>query len=105
MRHLRARERRALAQADVIVAVTPELAARWSSLGASTTVIPNGCGRTRGGAPGSRKSGQLKKPVIGLVGYLGDRVDIEVLMETADAGYSLLIVGARDPRWEGQTLP
>ena len=100
-RHLRAQERRALARADVIAAVTPELAARWSALGASATVIPNGCWPDEGEVPQiPAEVAELPKPVIGLVGYLGNRVDIEVLLAIADAGYSLLLVGAKDPHWE-----
>jgi teichuronic acid biosynthesis glycosyltransferase TuaH len=100
-RHLRLQEHRALARADVIVAVTPQLAARWSALGASPTVIPNGCWLDEGEVPQvPTEVANLPKPVIGLLGYLGNRVDIEVLLAVADAGYSLLLVGAKDPHWE-----
>jgi teichuronic acid biosynthesis glycosyltransferase TuaH len=103
VRHLRARERRALASADVLVAVTQQLAARWARLGASARVIPNGCWPDEGETPQVPESvADLPRPVIGLVGYLGDRVDIEVLLEIADAGYSLLLVGAKDRHWERQ---
>jgi teichuronic acid biosynthesis glycosyltransferase TuaH len=101
VRYLRAQEGKALAHADVIVTVTPQLAARWAGLGASATVIPNGCWPDEGEAPQiPAEVADLPRPVIGLVGYLGQRVDIEVLLAIADAGYSLLLVGNKNPHWE-----
>jgi teichuronic acid biosynthesis glycosyltransferase TuaH len=97
--HLRRRERRALAKADIITAVTPELAQRWSGFGARPVVIPNGCWPAGdAGQPG--KTFDLPRPVAGLVGQLSDRVDFDVLDAIADAGFSLLLAGPRDPRWE-----
>jgi teichuronic acid biosynthesis glycosyltransferase TuaH len=98
---LSARERHALALADVVMAVTPELAERWSRLGAHPTVIGNGCWPDEGPPPQpARDAADLPRPVVGLVGYLGDRIDIDVLDAVADAGFSLLIVGARNVRWK-----
>lgn len=42
-RYMRRQELRALARADVVAAVSPQLAARWTGLGANPVVIPNGC--------------------------------------------------------------
>jgi teichuronic acid biosynthesis glycosyltransferase TuaH len=102
-RRLRRHERRALARADVVAAVSPQLAQRWTDLGARPVVIPNGCWPARPvrrdippGVP------DLPRPVVGLVGQLSERIDVSVLEEIARAGLSLLIVGPVDPRWERQ---
>lgn len=103
-RYLRAQERRALASADVVAAVTPELAKRWTGLGPRPLVIPNGCWPAMGDettpeADPSITAG-LPRPIVGLTGQLSDRIDIDVLYAISDAGYSLLMVGPLDPRWE-----
>jgi teichuronic acid biosynthesis glycosyltransferase TuaH len=99
--NLEVRERRALARADVVVVVTTQLGERWSRLGASNTVIPNGCWPDAHEAPPTPAAlGELSPPVIGLVGYLGDRVDMDILLSVADSGCTLFIVGDKDPGWE-----
>lgn len=103
VRNLLVRERRALTHADVISVVTPQLAARWSGLGASSLVIPNGCWPDAGEAPPAPAAlADLPRPVVGFVGYLGDRVDMDVLVSIAEAGLTLLIVGEKNPHWEQQ---
>ena len=42
----------------------------------------------------------LSPPVVGLIGQLSERIDLDALNAIADAGFSLLIVGPLDPRWE-----
>jgi teichuronic acid biosynthesis glycosyltransferase TuaH len=99
--HLLARERRALASADVVLAVTPQLAEKWAALGAAATVLPNGCWPDDSPAPAAAAAAEgLTRPVVGLVGQLSDRIDISVLEAIAAAGLSLLVVGPHDPRWE-----
>jgi teichuronic acid biosynthesis glycosyltransferase TuaH len=102
-RRLRSLERRALARADVVGAISLQLAERWAALGAKPVLIPNGCSVTRGSIdklpPAVR---DLSAPVVGLVGQLNERIDLDLLNGIADAGFSLLVVGPRDPRWEPQ---
>jgi teichuronic acid biosynthesis glycosyltransferase TuaH len=101
--HQRKLERRALAHADVVAAVSPQLAERWTGLGADPVVIPNGCWPASGGRhPVPPGVPDLPRPVVGLVGQLSDRIDLEVLEALAGDGYSLLIVGPLDPRWGGE---
>lgn len=101
--HLLDRERRAVAHADVVAVITPELARRWSGLGARPVVIRNGCWPASGVAPDpSPDVTDLPKPVVGLIGQLSDRIDIGILEAIADAGYSLLLVGPRNLHWEPQ---
>jgi teichuronic acid biosynthesis glycosyltransferase TuaH len=44
----------------------------------------------------------LPRPVVGLIGQLSERIDLDVLDAIAGAGFSLLIVGPLDPRWGQQ---
>jgi teichuronic acid biosynthesis glycosyltransferase TuaH len=100
---LRKQEIRALDRADVVAAVSPQLRARWAGLGANPTLIPNGCCLPTIGAddipPDVRG---MTRPVVGLVGQLSERLDLNLLEAVADAGFSLIVVGPRDPRWEQQ---
>ena len=102
-RHLRQQELRAVARADVVAAVSPQLAQRWAHLGADPVVIPNGCWP---GQPGAHalpaEVPDLPRPVVGLIGQLSERIDLDILKAIADAGFSLLMVGPLDPRWEQQ---
>jgi teichuronic acid biosynthesis glycosyltransferase TuaH len=94
-------ERRALARADVVVAVSPALAGRWTALGAAPLLIPNGCHPTYGRADTlSSAVRDLPAPVVGLVGQLSERIDADILEAIVDAGFSLLLVGPLDRRWE-----
>jgi teichuronic acid biosynthesis glycosyltransferase TuaH len=103
---LRSLEQRSLARADVVVAISPELADKWAALGAEPVVIPNGCNVARGSTdtlpPAVR---DLPAPVVGLVGQLCERIDLDILNGIVDAGFSLLMVGPADPRWEPQRFP
>jgi teichuronic acid biosynthesis glycosyltransferase TuaH len=102
-RRLRAQEQQALARADAVAVISPALADHWSSLGADPLVIPNGCHPTAEPAQAARAmAAERPGPVVGLVGQLSERIDLGILTALADAGYSLLIVGPHDPRWEPQ---
>lgn len=102
-RRLRRKEVRALARADVVAAVSPQLADRWAGLGASPVVIPNGCWPSSAGRQhAAPAAGDLPRPVVGLIGQLSDRIDLDVLEAIAAAGLSLLLVGPLDPRWGQQ---
>jgi len=96
-------EIRVVGRADVVAAVSPQLAERWAGFGANPVVIPNGCwpikARKRAALPELK---DLPQPVVGLIGQLSDRIDLSVLNAIADAGISLLIVGPLDPRWQQQ---
>jgi teichuronic acid biosynthesis glycosyltransferase TuaH len=90
-------------RADVVAAVSPQLAERWAGFGAGPVVIPNGCWPIKVGERAALPEPKdLPHPVVGLVGQLSDRIDLSVLNAIADAGFSLLIVGPLDPRWEQQ---
>ena len=95
-------ERRAVSTADVVLAVTPQLADRWRRLGADPALLPNGCD------PDAYRDVDLVRPlppagfpmpVAGVVGQLNDRLDADLLAAVADSGLGLLLVGPRDPGW------
>ena len=99
---IRAQERLAAAHADVVVVVSPQLAGHWAALGSAPPVlIPNGSfpAYTGGVSPAPVVS-DMPGPVVGLIGQLTQRIDLGMLTAVADAGYSLLLVGPYDPRWE-----
>jgi teichuronic acid biosynthesis glycosyltransferase TuaH len=98
--HVRKQERRALASADVVVAITPELGQRWSGLGAKPVVIPNGCWPDGAAATSTAGTTGLARPVAALVGQFSGRIDFDVLEAIVDSGNSLLLLGPHDPRWE-----
>ena len=103
---LRAQERRAVVRADVVTALSPLLAERWSALrGSPVPLIPNGCTPVQAGPhPLPPAVDGLPRPVVGLVGRLNARIDLSLVEAVADSGYSLLLVGPHDPHWEPRRL-
>lgn len=85
---------RNLRVADEVAAVTKDLADLLIERvpEARVTVIPNGT--TIAPAVG----GTTRERVVGLVGQLNERLDLEVLTAVADAGLELLVVGPRTER-------
>ena len=96
-------EKKIVGRADLVAAISPMIADRWASFGAHPIVIPNGC-RLAESRPqvAPAELGGLTRPVVGLIGQLSDRIDMSILNALADSGFSLLIVGPLDPRWELQ---
>jgi teichuronic acid biosynthesis glycosyltransferase TuaH len=101
---VQAEERIALAQADVVLAVGPELATRWRGIGADPHEFPNGCDagayRNVPAVSPARVPRSFPRTVAGVVGQLTDRIDISLLEAVADAGIGLLLVGPREESWE-----
>lgn len=100
---LRREEQRAVAAADIVLAITPELAERWRALGADPALLPNGCDPAAylavdQIAPAALPDG-FPMPVAGVVGQLNNRLDAGLLAAVADTGLGLLLVGPRDPGW------
>ncbi|MDT9592546.1 glycosyltransferase [Nocardioides zeae] len=93
-RGLRHAERRSLARADLAVAVTPLLQARWGPA-VPSMVLPNGCDSTRyAGVP---DPDPVTEPVAAVVGQLSARIDLALLEAVVDRGRRLLLVGPADP--------
>ncbi|MBI1759639.1 MAG: glycosyltransferase [Actinobacteria bacterium] len=97
-------ERRQLARADLVLAVSPVLRDRWTGQGVpEVVVLPNGCDAERfAGADEAPWPASLPadRPIAGLIGQLSDRIDIALLEAVADLGSLLLVVGPLHPGWE-----
>ena len=96
-------ERRQLAKADVVIAVSPELRRKWGAERPDAHLVPNGCmaqhlATTDTVAPAPEID--LPAPIAGFIGHLSDRIDVGMLEAVADAGVSLLLVGPRSPTFE-----
>ncbi|MET7400707.1 glycosyltransferase [Dactylosporangium sp. NPDC005572] len=101
-------ERRQLANADLVVAVSTVLADRWTSLGARrVALIPNGVQTSayRDLPESAPDAASLPSPVAGVIGQFSDRTDLDLLAALADDGISLLLVGPHDARWEPERFP
>lgn len=100
---LRRAEHRAVTSADLVLAITPQLARRWRALGADPALLPNGCDpdayREVGTVTPAPLPAGFPTPVVGVVGQLNNRLDGDLLAAVADTGLGLLLVGPRDPGW------
>lgn len=101
---VRQREVQAIAQADVVVAVSDYLADALRSRGAAhPVVIENGVDHTlfattdEAATPGDVT---LPRPIVGFIGHLSDRIDLAMLEATAGTGCSLLLVGPKSIGFE-----
>ena len=99
-------ERDCLNRADVAIVVSEELAQRWRLLGfeGPIGVVPNGvnCAAYRecSSRRGTAVDVDLPRPIVGLIGQLSSRIDIELLFSISRRPCSLLLVGPLDPNWE-----
>lgn len=97
-RRLRRRERSRLNEADLALAVSEQLAARWRSSGLDVRLYPNGVDyalfKTSQEVAGASDV-VLRPPIAGFIGHLSDRIDVELLDAVAARGHSLLLVGPR----------
>ncbi len=106
-RWLRA-EQRQLQRADVVAVVSPALQERYAAHGREAALVPNGCDPAVY-ADIDVKSWpadvHLTSPIAGLMGCIGQRVDLALLEAVADTGCSLLLVGPWDPSYEPVRFP
>src|SRR5438105_5230967 len=99
---LRRGEAALASRADLIVASNPVVAHAWRQRGYQTALIPFGCDTALFASSDNAPLPSdvvLTPPVVGFVGYLGDRIDIRLLEAIAERGRSLLLVGPRHPRF------
>jgi glycosyltransferase involved in cell wall biosynthesis len=95
-RRLRRRARRQPADADIVVAASPQLAEHYRTMGHAPLLIPNGVDAaafagTDTVVPAADVT--LRPPIVGLVGHLSDRIDVGLVEAVAGAGHSVLLVG------------
>jgi teichuronic acid biosynthesis glycosyltransferase TuaH len=101
-------EQRQLQCADVVAAVSPALQERYAAYGRQAALVPNGCDPTVYADADSLPwppDVHLTGPLAGLVGHIGQRVDLALLEAVADTGCPLLLVGPWDPAYEPVRFP
>ena len=92
---------------DLVVAANPLVADKWRQRGVPTELVPFGCddehfAATDQVAPAADV--KLPGPVVGFVGHIGERIDLDLLDAIARRGTSLLLVGPRHPRLAADAL-
>ncbi len=96
--YLHAARERNLAHADLVLAVSPELAEALRRGRQQPVVFPNGCDIHRfdgiAEVPPARDV-DLTAPIAGVVGQFNERTDLAMLSAVQDRGISLLLVGPR----------
>lgn len=101
------RERAVAAAANLIVAANPVVAETWRTRGLKTVLIPYGVDvnayRNVDQAP-LPSDFTLSGPVAGFVGHINRRIDLRLLEAVADRGWSLMMVGPRDPDFQPKRL-
>ena len=97
-RYLAAAREKNLRAADVVLAVTPELARHLQRTPETPHWLPNGADVSRLAAVEATAPADipLERPVAGVVGQFNSRTDLGLLEAVRAAGTSLLLVG---PRW------
>lgn len=115
-----ASEANTAAAADLVIAVSPNIAQRWQQAGYRTEMIPNG-GDAQGlsdhpavlAANDALKSGGerplpddvvLPRPIAGVVGTIGERIDLDFLAKVAKSGISVLLVGQKQRNLSEETF-
>ena len=87
-----------LSRSDVVLANCAPVAERMAEFADEVHVVPNGCEAPDGTGPGARPAElrSLTGPVIGYVGNLSDRIDIELLDDLARArpSWQFVFVGS-----------
>lgn len=93
-----------LAQAaDAIVCVSPVLVDQWRARGYDPYLVANGCDERLGDAATLPRPDDVRlvRPIVGYVGLLSSRIDVDLLWSIATAGHSLLLIGERRPDLDG----
>ena len=95
-------------QADVVAAVSPPLVERLRAEGIKALLIPNGVdvahfARTAITEPAADLAA-LGSRVVGFVGHLGDRIDVDLVAAVAERDCAVLLVGPRQRTATGDRL-
>jgi len=98
-------QRRHLATADMVIAVSDDLAAHYRSFGhPAVEAVANGCDLGALADVDSVEPARdvdLQKPIAGFLGNLSDRIDLGFLEAVVDRGVSTLLVGPRRANFGG----
>lgn len=106
-RYLKKATRDQLKHADVVLAISNEMADRLTNQRESIVVLPNGCDPDHFYEVDSLDfptDVPLRPPIAGLIGQISDRIDMPILAAIAEAGISLLIIGPIDPTFEPEEM-
>lgn len=99
-RWLARQERARRREVDLVIAVSEPLVDRWRTSTCPAVLVPNGCDvaayRLVDIVPPAEDI-TLPSPIVGFVGQLSHRLDLDVLRAVAATGVSLLLVGPRQP--------
>ena len=104
---LRRQEARNLEAADRVVVVSEPLAEKWRASGHSVDVIPNGVDDALFAGVDALPfpdDVELAGPIVGLVGHLSNRIDVELLEALATRDVALLLVGPRQGSFESDRI-
>lgn len=104
---LRRQEARNLEAADRVVVVSEPLAEKWRKPGRAVEVIPNGVDDVLFAGVDALpfpEDVELRGPIVGLVGHLSNRIDIELLEALATRDVALLLVGPRQASFESERI-
>ncbi len=89
-------ERHRAESADIVIAANPLVRDTWEARGYHPYLIPFGCDDRlyaevdKAPLPSDV---DLDSPIVGFVGYIGSRIDFDLVQAVADRGHSLLLVG------------
>ena len=100
-----AQEAATLRRAQAVAVVSLPLQERYAAMGFPATMVPNGCvpeAYREVDSADVPADARLPGPVAGFVGYINDRIDLGLLEAVADAGCSLLMVGAVAARYQSE---
>ena len=95
-RRLTRRAHRQPRDADLVVAVSPTLVESMSQIAARTLLVPTTAVTWSSSVRRpTRRLGRVRRPVVGFVGQLSERIDVAILERLARAGTELLLIGPR----------
>lgn len=104
-RRLARLEDRVVAEADLVIAVSPRIEHKWRDFGKRVVFIPNGCDAVGLAARAeAAEDVYIPRPIVGLVGTLSSRIDEEILWSIAREGISLLLVGPAGADYQASIL-
>lgn len=96
VRHVAVRHRRLLERADLVTAVSPDLVADSARIQGETHLVPNGADTARFAIPaGPDPLADVTGPVIGYLGALSWRIDVELLeqLSAAHPEWTFVLIG------------
>ena len=104
---MRRREERLAKQSHLVLAISELIGKKWSAMGCTVVVVPNGCDTERFAETESAPWPNdvcLPTPICGFAGQINDRLDISLIEAVAGRGISVLLVGPITRTFDGRRL-